>query len=39
MLFNVWFVQVVGNKLKSLLKFQKAHQWCYYEWFYSDIDK
>ncbi|ESO10074.1 hypothetical protein HELRODRAFT_167921 [Helobdella robusta] len=31
--------QIVGNKLKNLLKLPKAQLWVYYEWFYSNIDK
>ena len=30
---------VVSSRLRNLLKLPKAHKWCYYEWFYSDIDQ
>jgi hypothetical protein len=29
----------VSSKLRNLLKLPKAHKWCYYEWFYSDVDQ
>jgi hypothetical protein len=32
-------ILIISSSLKNFLKLQKAHQWCYYEWFYSDIDK
>nr|XP_032830074.1 protein lin-9 homolog isoform X3 [Petromyzon marinus] len=31
--------QKVGIRLRNLLKLPKAHKWCIYEWFYSNIDK
>ncbi|XP_048842385.1 protein lin-9 homolog isoform X2 [Brienomyrus brachyistius] len=31
--------QKIGLRLRNLLKLPKAHKWCIYEWFYSDIDK
>ena len=27
------------SKLQNMLKLPKAARWCYYEWFYSDIDR
>ncbi|XP_064401779.1 protein lin-9 homolog isoform X2 [Halichondria panicea] len=29
----------VSSRFRNLLKLPKAHKWCYYEWFYSDIDQ
>uniref|UniRef100_A0A6I8NPQ7 Lin-9 DREAM MuvB core complex component n=1 Tax=Ornithorhynchus anatinus TaxID=9258 RepID=A0A6I8NPQ7_ORNAN len=31
--------QKIGFRLRNLLKLPKAHKWCIYEWFYSNIDK
>ncbi|KAM9317253.1 protein lin-9 homolog [Gastrophryne carolinensis] len=31
--------QKIGYRLRNLLKLPKAHKWCIYEWFYSNIDK
>ncbi|XP_032876519.1 protein lin-9 homolog isoform X1 [Amblyraja radiata] len=31
--------QKIGLRLRNLLKLPKAHKWCIYEWFYSNIDK
>ncbi|KAI8499733.1 PREDICTED: protein lin-9 homolog [Branchiostoma belcheri] len=31
--------QRIGSRLKNLLKLPKAHKWCIYEWFYSNLDK
>ncbi|XP_029448907.1 protein lin-9 homolog isoform X1 [Rhinatrema bivittatum] len=31
--------QKTGLRLRNLLKLPKAHKWCIYEWFYSNIDK
>nr|XP_023662818.1 protein lin-9 homolog isoform X1 [Paramormyrops kingsleyae] len=31
--------QKIGLRLRNLLKLPKAHKWCIYEWFYSDVDK
>ncbi|XP_063079051.1 protein lin-9 homolog isoform X2 [Engraulis encrasicolus] len=31
--------QRIGLRLRNLLKLPKAHKWCIYEWFYSNIDK
>ncbi|XP_041927901.1 protein lin-9 homolog [Alosa sapidissima] len=30
--------QKIGLRLRNLLKLPKAHKWCIYEWFYSNID-
>uniref|UniRef100_A0A8C7GTT3 Lin-9 DREAM MuvB core complex component n=3 Tax=Oncorhynchus TaxID=8016 RepID=A0A8C7GTT3_ONCKI len=30
--------QRIGLRLRNLLKLPKAHKWCIYEWFYSNID-
>lgn len=30
--------QVIGVKLRNLLKLPKAHKWVCYEWFYSNLD-
>ncbi|KAJ8399473.1 hypothetical protein AAFF_G00411850 [Aldrovandia affinis] len=29
----------IGLRLRNLLKLPKAHKWCIYEWFYSNIDR
>ncbi|XP_030627606.1 protein lin-9 homolog isoform X3 [Chanos chanos] len=31
--------QRIGLRLRNLLKLPKAHKWCIYEWFYSNIDR
>ncbi|XP_026197999.1 protein lin-9 homolog [Anabas testudineus] len=31
--------QKIGLRLRNLLKLPKAHKWCIYEWFYSNIDR
>ncbi|XP_018585953.1 protein lin-9 homolog [Scleropages formosus] len=31
--------QKIGLTLRNLLKLPKAHKWCIYEWFYSNIDR
>eukprot|EP00731_Ephydatia_muelleri_P007724 Em0004g62a len=31
-------LHTVSSKLRNLLKLPKAQRWCYYEWFYSNID-
>ncbi|KAI4895469.1 hypothetical protein NFI96_023968 [Prochilodus magdalenae] len=31
--------QELGLRLRNLLKLPKAHKWCIYEWFYSNIDR
>uniref|UniRef100_A0A8C6GAW8 DIRP domain-containing protein n=1 Tax=Mus spicilegus TaxID=10103 RepID=A0A8C6GAW8_MUSSI len=31
--------QKIGFRLRNLLKLPKAHKWCIYVWFYSNIDK
>ncbi|XP_065896663.1 protein lin-9 homolog isoform X2 [Dysidea avara] len=32
-------LHVVSERLRHILQLPKARQWCFYEWFYSDIDK
>ncbi|XP_052801819.1 protein lin-9 homolog [Mya arenaria] len=31
--------QVMGVRLRNLLKLPKAHKWVFYEWFYSSLDQ
>ncbi|XP_038824447.1 protein lin-9 homolog [Salvelinus namaycush] len=31
--------QRIRQRLRNLLKLPKAHKWCIYEWFYSNIDR
>lgn len=31
--------QLIGLRLRNLLKLPKAHKWVCYEWFYSNIDR
>lgn len=32
-------LHIVSERLRHLLQLPKARQWCFYEWFYSDIDR